>query len=153
MSYIPPQRVHSTTFDLELRNKRFTFIPFMGFPAILSTLQPVQICICNRKNRKFTFSNGPQLMGKGSMANLHASLDSTCKSRISQISTRYQIRGSIPQLFIQNSEMNLKICPNLMGSISELLILSSEMNFFHSQEGLNPHAIHILHLWSLELKS
>ena len=32
-----------------------------------------------------------------------------------------------------------------MESISELLILSSEMNFFQSQEGLNPHAIHILH--------
>ena len=41
--------VHSTTFDLELRNERFTLISFMGFPAILSTLQPFQICIFNRK--------------------------------------------------------------------------------------------------------
>ena len=41
--------VHSTTFHLELRNERFTLISFMGFPAILSTLQPFQICIFNRK--------------------------------------------------------------------------------------------------------
>ena len=41
--------LHSTTFDLELRNERFTLITFMGFPAILSTLQPFQICIFNRK--------------------------------------------------------------------------------------------------------
>ena len=85
--------VHSTTFDPELRNERFTLISFMGFPAILSELQPFQICISNRKNSKLTFSNGPQLMGKRFMANLHASLDSTCKSRISQISTRCQIQG------------------------------------------------------------
>ena len=41
--------VISTTFHLELRNERFTLISFMGFPAILSTLQPFQICIFNRK--------------------------------------------------------------------------------------------------------
>ena len=41
--------VHSTTFDPELRNERFTLISFMGFPAILSTLQPFEICIFNRK--------------------------------------------------------------------------------------------------------
>ena len=41
--------VQLTTFDLELRNERFTLISFMGFPAILSTLQPFQICIFNRK--------------------------------------------------------------------------------------------------------
>ena len=40
--------VHSTTFDPELRNERFTLISFMGFPAILSTLQPFEICIFNR---------------------------------------------------------------------------------------------------------
>ena len=76
--------------DPELRNERFTLISFMGFPAILSTLQPFQICIFNRKNSKLTFSNGPQLMGKRFMANLQTSLDSTYKSRISQISTRCQ---------------------------------------------------------------
>ena len=43
------------------------------------------------------------------MANLHASLDSTCKSRISKISTRCQILGgSIPQPLILTPEMNLK---------------------------------------------
>ena len=41
--------VYSTTFDPELRNERFTLISFMGFPAILSTLQPFEICIYNRK--------------------------------------------------------------------------------------------------------
>ena len=83
--------IHSTTFHLELRNERFTLISFMGFPAILSTLQPFQICIFNRKKSEFTFSNGPQVMEKRFMANLHASLDSTWKSRFSQISTRCQL--------------------------------------------------------------
>ena len=38
-----------TTFNPELRNERFTLISFMGFPSILSTLQPFEICIFNRK--------------------------------------------------------------------------------------------------------
>ena len=41
--------VYSTTFDAEVRNERFTLISFIGFPAILSTLQPFEICIFNRK--------------------------------------------------------------------------------------------------------
>ena len=41
--------IHSTTFHLELRNERFILISFMGFPTILSTLQPFQICIFNRQ--------------------------------------------------------------------------------------------------------
>ena len=61
------------------------------------------------KNGKLTFSNGSQLMEKKFIAHLHASLDSTCKSRISKISTRCQKWGSIPKLLILNSEMNLKI--------------------------------------------
>ena len=61
-----------------------------GFPPISSTLQTFQICIFNTKNSKLTFSNGSQLMGKGFIANLHASLNCTCKSRISKISTRCQ---------------------------------------------------------------
>ena len=65
-------------------------ISFMGLPPILSALQTFQICIFNRKNSKLTFTNGSQLMGKRFMANLHASLDSICKSRISKISTRCQ---------------------------------------------------------------
>ena len=67
----------------------------MVFPAILSTLQPFQICIFNRKNSKLTFSNGHQLKRKKVYGNLHASLDSTCKSRISKISTRCQIPGGM----------------------------------------------------------
>ena len=75
----------------------------MVFPAILSPLQPFQICIFNRKNSELTFSNGPQLMGKRFMANLHASLDSTCNfkwpsadgekvhGKFAYISTRCQI--------------------------------------------------------------
>ena len=85
--------VHSTTFHLKLRNERFTLMSFMGFPAILSTLQPFQMCIFNENYSKLTFSNGPQVMGKRFMANLHASLDSTWKSRFSKISTRCQLQG------------------------------------------------------------
>ena len=70
---------HLSTFDAHLRNGSFALISFMGFPAILSTLQPFQICIYNRKYSKLTFSNGSQLMGKRFMANLHASLESSCK--------------------------------------------------------------------------
>ena len=120
--------VHSTTFDPELRNESLALISFMGFPAIFSTLKPFQICIFNRKNSKLTFSNGSWLMGKRFMANLHASLDSTCKSRISKISTRCQNwLGSIPQLLILNSEMNLKIFQS-WGSIPQLVILNLEIN-------------------------
>ena len=94
--------INSTAFDAKLRNDRFTLISFMGFAAILNTLQPFDICICNRENIKLTFSNVPQLMGKGFMANLYASLDSTCKSRISKMSMRFEILGSIPQLLLLN---------------------------------------------------
>ena len=45
----------------------------MGFPPILSTLQPFKICIYNRNYIKLTFSNGSHLIGKRCMANLHAS--------------------------------------------------------------------------------
>ena len=85
---------HLSTFDAHLRNVSFTLISFMGFPAILSVLQPFQICIFNRKYSKLTFSNGSQLMGKRLMANFHASLENTCKSRISMIATRCQNWGS-----------------------------------------------------------
>ena len=85
---------HSTTFDPKLRNERFTLIFFMRF----------QICIFNTKNSKLTFSNGPQLMEKRFMVNCHASLDSTCKRRISKHS-HVGSGGSIPQLLILNWEM------------------------------------------------
>ena len=67
----------------------------MRFPAILSASQPFQMCIFNRKNNKLILSNGSQLMGKRFVANWHASLTSTCKSRISKISMRCQILGGI----------------------------------------------------------
>ena len=86
---------HLSTFDADLRNVSFALISFMGFPAILSALQPFQICIYNSKYNKLTFSNGSQLMGKRFMANLHAPLESTCKSRISKISTRCQKWGGL----------------------------------------------------------
>ena len=69
---------HLSTFDADLRNVRFALISFMGFPAILSVLQPFQMCIYNRKYSKLTFSNDSQVMGNRFMANLHASLESTC---------------------------------------------------------------------------
>ena len=40
---------HSRTFDPKIRNYRLTLMSFMGFPAILSTLQSFQICIFNGK--------------------------------------------------------------------------------------------------------
>ena len=45
---------HLSTFDAKLRNVSFALISFMGFPAILSTLQPFEICIFNRKDSKLT---------------------------------------------------------------------------------------------------
>ena len=77
--------VHSTTFHPKLRNERFTLISLMGSTAILGTLQPFQICIFNRKDSKFNISKWPSADGKRFMAKWHASLDSTCKSRISKI--------------------------------------------------------------------
>ena len=47
---------HLSTFDADLRNVSFAMITFMGFPAILSALQPFQMCIYNRKYNKLTFS-------------------------------------------------------------------------------------------------
>ena len=84
---------HLSTFDADLSNVSFALISFMGFPAILSTSQPFQMCIYNRKYSKLTFSNDSQLMGNRFMANLHASLQSTCKSGISKIATRCQNWG------------------------------------------------------------
>ena len=74
-------------------------ISLMGFPPISSTLQTFQICIFNTKNSKLTFANGSQLMGKRFIANLHASLNCTCKSRISKISTRCQNWGVHSTIF------------------------------------------------------
>ena len=36
---------HLSTFDADLRNVSFALISFMGFPAILSALQPFQMYI------------------------------------------------------------------------------------------------------------
>ena len=124
-----PGGVHSTSFDPELRNESFALISFMGLPAILSALQTFQICIFNRKNSKLTFSNGSQLMGKKFMANLHASLDSRCKSRFSKISTRCQNQGGVHSTTFDPEHRNeLKKISNPGGSIPQLLILNSEMN-------------------------
>ena len=41
--------VHSTTFDAELRNVSFALISFMGFPAILSALQPFKSAFWKEK--------------------------------------------------------------------------------------------------------
>ena len=89
----------SQPFDATLRNVSFALIYFMGFPAIWSTLQPFQICIYNSKFSKWTFSNDSQLMGKRFITNFHASLESTCKSRISNTSTRCQNQGGQSQPF------------------------------------------------------
>ena len=103
-------------------------ISFMGFPPILSALQTFQICIFNRKNSKLTFSNGSWLMGKRFMANLHASLDSICKSRIFKISTRCQNWGIHSTTFEPELRNEFKNFAIFWGSIPQLLILNSEMN-------------------------
>ena len=118
--------IHSTTFDCNVRNERFTLISFMEIPAILSTLQPFQIYVFNRKNGKETFSNGLQLMEKRFMANLHASLDNTCKSRISTIS---HIGGSIPQLLILKWEMKYLHWYLLWGFLKYKYIAISNLHF------------------------
>ena len=89
----------SQPFHAQLRKVSFALIYFMGFPAIWSTLQPFQICIYNSKFSKWTFSNDSQLIGKRFITNVHASLESTCKSRISNTSTRYQNQGGQSQPF------------------------------------------------------
>ena len=100
---------HLSTFDAELRNVSFALISFMEFPAILSALQPFQICIYNRQYSKLIFSNGSQLMGKRFLANLHASLESTCKTRISKISIRCQNwRGGQSSLTMSRLNLNWK---------------------------------------------
>ena len=108
----------------------------MGFPPILSALQTFQICIFNTKNSKLTFSNGSQLMGKRFMANLHASLDSICKSRISNISTRCQNWESHSTAFdpeLRNEFKNFAIFGGLFHNFwSEL---RNELNFFPSSGG------------------
>ena len=108
----------------------------MGFPPILSALQTFQICIFNTKNSKLTFSNGSQLMGKRFMANLHASLDSICKSRISNISTRCQNWEAHSTTFdpeLRNEFKNFAIFGGLFHNFwSEL---RNELNFFPSSGG------------------
>ena len=80
-------------FSSHTENCKMYIDIFMGFPAILNTLQPFHMCIFNGNQSQLTFSNWPQVMGKRFMANLHASLDSTWKSRFSKISTRCHIWG------------------------------------------------------------
>ena len=59
----------SFNFNAEPRNVSFALISFMGFPAILSTLQPFKICIYNKKYSKLTFfkwlsADGEKVYGK-----------------------------------------------------------------------------------------
>ena len=67
------------------------------------------MCIYNRKYGKLTFSHDSHLMGNRFMAHLRASLESTCKSRISKIATRCQNwEGSIIFQNVQaKSELNI----------------------------------------------
>ena len=68
---------------------------FYGVSCNIKCITPISNLHLQYKNRKLTFSNGPQLMGKRFMANLHASLDSTCKNRTSKMSMRYHISGGV----------------------------------------------------------
>ena len=139
-------RVKSTNFYPELRNE-FNFFSNLGdsIPQLfilnsemkdlhwylvwlscnIKHIAPISNLHFNRKQSTLKYSNVPQVMEKWFMANLH----STWKSRISIISTRCQNLewGSIQQLFILKSEMNLKIFPIWGCFIPQLLILNSEM--------------------------
>ena len=64
-----------------------------GVSYNIKCITAILICIYNRKYSKWTFSHDLQLMGNRFMANLHASLESICKSRISKIATRCQKQG------------------------------------------------------------
>ena len=69
------------------------------------------------------------MMGKMFMANLYASLDSTWKSRFSQIS---KIQGGVySTTFDPELRIEVKNFPMLGESIPQLLILSSEMQDLH----------------------
>ena len=128
---------------------KFCIDIFYGVSCNIKCITDISNLHFQQTNSKLTFSHGSQLMGKRFMTNLHASLDSTCKSRISKISTRCQNWGSIPQLLNLNSEMNKKFSnpvgvhsttfdPEVRngfknfstprGSIPQLLTLNSEMN-------------------------
>ena len=124
--------VHYATFDPELRNESFAFISFMGFPCNIKCITACQICIFNRKkNSKLTFSNGSQLMGKRFMANLHASLDSTCKSRISKISTRCQNWGVHSTTFDPEPKNEFQNFSN-QGSVHSTTVASELRNEFQN---------------------
>ena len=72
---------------------------------------------------KLTFLNGPQVMGKRFMANLHASLDSTWKSRFSKISTRCQNWGVHSRIFNPDLRNTFKNFSNARGVHSTTLHL------------------------------
>ena len=87
-----------TTFDAQLRNISSTFTSFMGLPVISNALQPFSkspLTLGNAVNEHFQMT--PSWWQKAFIDKFACpSLDSTCKSRISNISTRYQTcRGSI----------------------------------------------------------
>ena len=125
--------VHSTTFEPELRNESFALISFTGFPAVLSALQPFQICIFNRKYSNLTSSwhwaNGEKVYGKFAciIGTVHAKVEFQNMS----MTMRCQIQGGgIPQLFILNSEMNLKIFSNPGGVHSMEWAYSQDLTLF-----------------------
>ena len=127
-----PGKVHSTTFHLELRNERFILISFMGFPTILSTLQPFQICIFNRKQSKLTSSNGPQPMGKSVMANLHVSIGPYMeKQNFQNFHQMSDPRGVHSTTLDPELRNTFKKFSNPGGSIPQLFILNSEMKDLH----------------------
>ena len=87
------------------------------------------MCIYNKKYSKLIFSHDSQLMGNRFMAHFHASLESTCKSRISKN------WGSIIFHHVQaKSELkNFRWDPGQTGGsiIFQLLMLISEMQVLH----------------------
>ena len=124
---------HLSTFDADLRNVSFALISIMGFPIILSTLQPFQMCIYHRKYSKRTFSHDSQLMGNKFMANLHASLESTCKSRISKIATRCQNWGGQSSFNFWCWSQKCKFCIDIFHGVSCIIKHITAISNVHSQ--------------------
>ena len=83
----------SFIFWCQSQKCKFCIDMFHGFSCNIKCLQSFQMHIYNRKYSKWTFSNDSQLMGNSFIANLHASLESTCKSKISKIATTCQNQG------------------------------------------------------------
>ena len=131
---------HLSTFDTELRNVRFLHLISNRVYGVSCNIKSIITAISNlhllkRKYSKLTFSNGYQLMRKRFMAHLHASLESTCKSRISKISTRFHNQGEVDQSFnFWSWTQKCKFCIDIFYGVSCNIKSIAAISNLHSQE-------------------